>query len=228
MNRTQLSQLAVLATVAHHGSFRKAAAELGIAPSAVSHAISSLEESLNLRLMARTTRSAAPTAEGRQLLETLQPALADIASAIEALSDSSGRPAGALRITMPMLAAQSLIAPRLGAFAAAYPEIELEIVTDDRFEDIVEKGYDAGLRLGEHLDADMIAVRMSGPLAGLRRRFTGVFRKPPDPPRAARRDRARLYPKAFPERHDLSLGVREGWSRTFYQCARPLILSDQG
>ncbi len=105
MNRTQLSQLAVLATVAHHGSFRKAATELGIAPSAVSHAISSLEESLNLRLMARTTRSAAPTAEGRQLLETLQPALADIASAIEALSDSSGRPAGALRITMPMLAA---------------------------------------------------------------------------------------------------------------------------
>ena len=71
--------------------------------------------------MARTTRSAAPTAEGRQLLETLQPALADIASAIEALSDSRGRPAGALRITMPMLAAQSLIAPRLGAFAAAYP-----------------------------------------------------------------------------------------------------------
>ena len=228
MNRTQLSQLAVLATVAHHGSFRKAAAELGIAPSAVSHAIASLEESLNLRLMARTTRSAAPTAEGRQLLETLQPALSDIASAIEALSDSSGRPAGGLRITMPMLAAQSLIAPRLGAFAAAYPEIELEIVTNDRFEDIVEKGYDAGLRLGEHLDADMIAVRMSGPWRGSVVGSPEYFSRHPVPkePRDVtehacirrRFQSGTIYRWEFEkDRRALSINVRG-----------PLILSDQG
>lgn len=166
MNRTQLSQLAVLASVAQHGSFRAAASELGIAPSAVSHAIAALESSLGLRLMARTTRSAAPTEEGRRLLDVLAPALADIETALTTLSDARAHPAGPLRITMPLLAAQDVIAPRLGEFSRLYPEIELEIVTDDRFQDIVEQGFDAGLRLGEHLEADMVAVRVSGPWRG--------------------------------------------------------------
>lgn len=162
MNRVQLSQLAVLATVAESLSFRKAAAELGIAPSAVSHAISALELSLGLRLLHRTTRSVSPTQEGRRLLETLAPALADIDAVIGALAEHGGRPAGPLRITMPRLAAQDVIMPKLGAFLSRYPDIALEISTDDRFEDIVAKGFDAGLRLGENLEADMIAVRASG------------------------------------------------------------------
>lgn len=166
MNRIQLSQLAVLAAVAEGRSFRKAAAELGIAPSAVSHAVAALEASIGVRLLARTTRSVAPTAEGRQLLEALSPALADIGHALEALAETRARAAGALRITMPRLAAEHLIAPRLGDFLALYPEIELELVTNDVFEDIVDKGFDAGLRLGENLEADMIAVKVSGPWRG--------------------------------------------------------------
>ncbi|MBB4955016.1 DNA-binding transcriptional LysR family regulator [Agrobacterium vitis] len=166
MNRIQLSQLSVLATVAETCSFRKAAAELGIAPSAVSHAISALEDSLGVRLLARTTRSVAPTEEGRQLLATLAPALAEIDAALETLAESRTRPAGPLRITLPRLAAEHLIAPRLGAFTRQFPEIELDLIANDNFEDIVAHGFDAGLRLGENLEADMVAVKASGPWRG--------------------------------------------------------------
>jgi DNA-binding transcriptional LysR family regulator len=161
MNRIQLSQLAVLAAVAEGGGFRRAARELGVAPSAVSHAVSALEESLGIRLLARTTRSVAPTEEGRRLLESLKPALGEIGAALDALVENRYRPAGPLRITMPRLACEHLVAPRLGDFIALYPEIELEIVARDQFEDIVAQGFDAGLRLGEHLEADMIAVKAS-------------------------------------------------------------------
>lgn len=166
MNRVQLSQLAVLAAVAEGRSFRKAAAELGIAPSAVSHAVSALEASLGLRLLHRTTRSVSPTEEGRRLLETLAPALSDIDTVISTLAEHGGRPAGTLRVTLPRLAAEDLLMPRLSEFLGLYPDISLEISTDDRFEDIVARGFDAGLRLGENLEADMIAVRASGPWRG--------------------------------------------------------------
>ncbi|MBP1851250.1 LysR family transcriptional regulator [Rhizobium halophytocola] len=167
MNRTQLSQLAVLAAVAHHRSFRRAAHELAIAPSAVSHAVATLEEALGVRLLARTTRSVRPTEEGARLLESLAPALAEIEAGLQSLADRGDHPAGLLKITMPMLAAQDLVLPQLGAFHRLYPDIELDIRTNDRFENIVESGFDAGLRLGEHLEADMIAVKASGPWRGL-------------------------------------------------------------
>jgi DNA-binding transcriptional LysR family regulator len=167
MNRTHLSQLAVFAAVARAGSFRAAARELEIAPSAVSHAIGRLEESLGVRLLARTTRSVRPTEEGERLLLTVAPAFAEIDAGLSAVADSGNRPAGPLRITMPLLAAEDLVVPKLGAFVARYPDIELDIRTNDRFEDIVENGFDAGLRLGEHLEADMIAVRVSGPWRGI-------------------------------------------------------------
>ncbi|OHV73110.1 LysR family transcriptional regulator [Ensifer sp. LCM 4579] len=160
MNRTQLSQLAVLSAVAAEGSFRGAARELGIAPSAVSHAISSLEESLGIRLLARTTRSVAATEEGKRLLERLRPALDEIAHALQLAADARERPAGNLRITAPRFAADLILAPRLGAFLARYPDIVLEIANEDGFTNIVEEGYDAGIRLGESLEADMIAVKI--------------------------------------------------------------------
>jgi DNA-binding transcriptional LysR family regulator len=160
MNRTQLSQLAVLAAVAAHGSFRGAARELGVAPSAVSHAVGSLEASLGIRLLARTTRTAPPRAAGRRLLERLAPALDEIAHALEAAADARERPAGNLRITAPRFAADLILAPRLGAFLDRYPEIVLEIANEDGFTDIVEEGFDAGIRLGESLEADMIAVKV--------------------------------------------------------------------
>jgi DNA-binding transcriptional LysR family regulator len=160
MNRTQLSQLAVLSAVAAQGSFRGAAKELGIAPSAVSHAVASLEASLGIRLLARTTRSVAATEEGRRLLERLRPALDEIAHALELAADARERPAGNLRVTAPRFAADLILAPRLGAFLARYPDIVLEIANEDGFTDIVEEGYDAGIRLGESLEADMIAVKV--------------------------------------------------------------------
>ncbi|HEV7321895.1 MAG TPA: LysR family transcriptional regulator [Ensifer sp.] len=160
MNRTQLSQLAVLAAVAAHGSFRGAARELGVAPSAVSHAVGALEASLGIRLLARTTRSVAPTEEGSRLLERLAPALDEIADALEAAADARERPAGNLRITAPRFAADIILAPRLGAFLDLYPEIVLEIANEDGFTDIVAQGFDAGIRLGESLEADMIAVKV--------------------------------------------------------------------
>ncbi|MEB2844935.1 LysR family transcriptional regulator [Rhizobiales bacterium RZME27] len=166
MDRTKLSQLAVFAAVAEAGSFRGAARELNIAPSAISHAVSSLEASLNLRLLSRTTRSVAPTEEGQRLLETLAPALDNISAALGSLAEKAGRPAGPLRVTMTRLAAEDLIVPRIGEFLRLYPEIELDLRADDRFEDVVAGGYDAGLRLGEHLEPDMIAVRAGPPLSG--------------------------------------------------------------
>ncbi|WP_027039938.1 LysR family transcriptional regulator [Mesorhizobium ciceri] len=166
MNRAHLSQLAVLATVAQCGSFRGAARELAIAPSAVSHAVSSLEARLGVRLLSRSTRSVAPTEEGAQLLERLRPALSEIDLALETAVEARDRPAGNLRLTVPRTAAHLALTPRLGAFASAYPDIVLEIVIEDRFTDVVAGGFDAGVRLGESLQRDMIAVRIGPDLRG--------------------------------------------------------------
>jgi DNA-binding transcriptional LysR family regulator len=160
MDRSHLAQLAVLSVVAAQGSFRGAARELAIAPSAVSHAISSLEEELGVRLLARTTRSVAPTEAGATLLDRLRPALGEIELALEAALETRDRPAGNLRITLPRTAAYLVFAQRIGAFAAAFPDITLEVVIEDRFADVVAGGFDAGVRLGESLQPDMIAVRI--------------------------------------------------------------------
>jgi DNA-binding transcriptional LysR family regulator len=181
MNRTQLAQLAVLATVAERRSFRAAAKELEIAPSAVSHAVSSLEESLGIRLLARTTRSVAPTEEGRLLLQRLKPALEEIGVALEAVSEAGGRPAGTLRVTAPRFASDILLAPRLGEFLNRYPDITLEIANEDGFIDIVREGFDAGIRLEESLEADMIAVRASPNLTTVIAASPDYFKRHPKP-----------------------------------------------
>ncbi|PBB38892.1 LysR family transcriptional regulator [Mesorhizobium sp. WSM3868] len=166
MNRTNLSQLAVLATVAQCASFRGAARELGIAPSAVSHAVASLEARLGVRLLARSTRSVAPTEEGARLLERLRPALSEIDLALETAVEARDRPAGNLRLSVPRTAAHLVLTPRLAAFTAAYPEIVLEVVIEDRFTDVVEGGFDAGVRLDESLQRDMIAARIGPNIRG--------------------------------------------------------------
>ncbi|GAB1580320.1 LysR family transcriptional regulator [Phyllobacterium phragmitis] len=165
MNRNQLSQLAVLASVAAHGSFRAAARELQIAPSAVSHAVAALEESLGVALLARTTRSVAPTEAGRRLLERLAPALGEIELALSAAVDMKDTVSGTLRLSVPRLA-YLLLAPRLGAFCETYSQVTLDICVEDHFVDIVAEGFDAGLRLNESLERDMIAVRFGPELCG--------------------------------------------------------------
>lgn len=162
MDRRPLPDLAVFAVVAERRSFRRAAAELGVSASALSHAIRNIETRLGVRLLHRTTRSVAPTEAGERLLARLAPALADIDEALNEVASFRDRPSGRLRLNMARSAARMLIAPEVGGFLKAYPDIRLEIVTDDGLVDIVAGGFDAGLRLGESLQADMIAVPVSG------------------------------------------------------------------
>ncbi len=119
-----------------------------------------------MRLLARTTRSVAPTEAGRRLLKRLAPALAEIDQALGAALETKDRPAGILRISAPLVATQLMLAPRLGEFVRHYPDITLDLRIDNAFTDIVAAGFDAGVRLGENLEADMIAVRLGGPQRG--------------------------------------------------------------
>ncbi|MCL6705882.1 LysR family transcriptional regulator [Pseudomonas sp. R2.Fl] len=227
MNRTQLAQLAVLAVVARHRNFRRAAEELGVAPSAASHAVAALEEQLGVRLLARSTRSVRPTEEGERLLERLSPALAEIEAGLAAIAEQAGRPAGPLRITMPRLAAEDLIVPRVGAFLNTYPEIELELVLVDRFEDIVEQGFDAGLRLGENLQADMIAVRASGPWRGMVVGSPGYFEKHPAPRHPNDLMRHRCIRRRFSSGRIYRWELEKDGKAIAIDVPGPLILSDQ-
>jgi DNA-binding transcriptional LysR family regulator len=120
-----------------------------------------LEELLGVRLLARTTRSVAPTDAGEQLLSRLRPALGDIREALDQVSGLRDRPAGRVRLLVQRIAATTILAPRLGEFARRYPDVVLDITTDDRRLDIVAAGFDAGIRLGEFIERDMVAVRVS-------------------------------------------------------------------
>jgi DNA-binding transcriptional LysR family regulator len=162
MDRTHLPQLAIFAAVANFRGFRAASANLGLSPSAVSHAISELEAKLECRLFQRSTRSFALTEAGTRLLDRLGPALNEIELAIREACELDVRPRGRVRIISQLSAAEHLLAPHLASFLSAYPDITLEITTDDRFVDIVAEGYDAGIRLGENLQPDMLATRIGG------------------------------------------------------------------
>jgi len=161
--------LEVFVAVAKHQSFRKAAAERGVTPSALSHVIRGLEQTLDVRLFNRTNRSIRITAAGEHLLKRVGPALGDITEAIEQVSLFKGRPAGKLRLNVPRNALELVIRPMMARFLAAYPEINLEVVSDDGLVDIVAGGFDAGIRAGQHLAQDMILVPVGPSL-----RFTVV------------------------------------------------------
>ncbi len=163
MQQPNLSHLAIFAAIAQHGSFQKAAAETGVSTSAVSHAIRGLEERLGVGLFHRTTRSVSLTEAGQRLLERLQPALRDVAGAIEEMNNFRTTPTGTLRINTPRVASQLLVAPLMQRFLIAYPEIHLEIVEQDAFVDIVAAGFDAGIRFEETVPEDMVGVRIGGP-----------------------------------------------------------------
>ncbi len=163
MDRHPLPDLMAFARIAELKSFRKAAQALGVSPSALSHALRNMEARLGVRLLNRTTRSVALTEAGERLLARLRPALDDIGQALSEVKDFRDRPAGRLRLNMSRGAARMIVAPRLASFIAAYPEVRLEIATDDGLTDIVAGGFDAGVRLDESLQADMVAVRVGGP-----------------------------------------------------------------
>lgn len=176
MNPDDLNVLSSLAAVADERSFTRAAKRLGVTQSALSHSIRALEERVGVRLLARTTRSVAPTDAGAELVAHIGPALADIRGALEKLARLRDKPAGRVRLVAPRLAAKTILGPKLGEFARQYPDIVLDITTDDSRIDLVAGGYDAGVQFGEFIAQDMVAVRVSADhrpaIVGSRRYFT--------------------------------------------------------
>lgn len=154
----ELGDLAAFAAVARAGGFREAARGGGVSASKLSEAVRRLEAQLGVRLLNRTTRSVAPTEAGARLLDRLGPALAEVAVAVDVVNGFRDRPAGTLRLNVPVVAAR-LILPRIvSPFLAAYPDIVLEVVADDSFVDVLAAGCDAGIRYDERLEQDMIAI----------------------------------------------------------------------
>jgi DNA-binding transcriptional LysR family regulator len=153
-------QLAVFSVVARERSFTRAAAKLGMSQPALSRAMRQLEERLGVRLLARTTRSVSPTEAGEQLLRVVAPRFEEINAELALLSEFRDKPAGKLRITAGEHAAISLLQPALAKILPNHPDIQVEIIVDYGLTDIVAEGYDAGIRLGEQVAKDMIAVRI--------------------------------------------------------------------
>jgi DNA-binding transcriptional LysR family regulator len=158
MRRIEPRDLTLFLAIARHGSFRRAADHLGCTPSALSHALRSLEERLDVRLVNRTTRSAALTEAGERLYNRVAPAFREIDEAIDDLNTFRGAPSGRLRINAARGATQVALLPIVTRFLAAYPKISVEIAIDSAFVDLVSDGFDAGVRLGEIVAKDMIAV----------------------------------------------------------------------
>jgi DNA-binding transcriptional LysR family regulator len=156
-----LNALSAFVAVAQAHSFTKAAARLGISPSALSHAMRGLEERLGVRLLARTTRSVAPTEAGERLLTVVLPHLQGIESELSALNLLRDIPAGTIRLTASEHAAYTVIYPVLARLAVDYPEIKIEVNVDNMLADLVAGRFDAGIRLGEHVERDMVAVRIA-------------------------------------------------------------------
>jgi DNA-binding transcriptional LysR family regulator len=160
MPRSNLNDLLAFRTVARERSFTRAAALIGVSPSALSHTIRALEERLGVRLLTRTTRSVAPTEAGERLLATIGPHFDEIEAGLAALGALRDKPAGTIRITTGDHAAETMLAPALAKLLPEYPDIRVEISVDIGLRDIVAERFDAGIRLGEQVARDMISVRI--------------------------------------------------------------------
>jgi DNA-binding transcriptional LysR family regulator len=162
MSAPTLGDLKAFAAVAAHRSFRKAADELSLSASSLSHVMRTLERNLGVRLLNRTTRSVAPTEAGERLLLRLGPTLSDLQAALDDVASFGELPRGTLRINANETAARLLLRTAIPTFLSRYPSMSLNLVTEGRLVDIVAEGFDAGVRLGEVLAQDMIAVRFGG------------------------------------------------------------------
>src|SRR5215216_5101561 len=160
MQRAKLDTLLTFLAVARERSFTRAAAQLGVSQSTLSHTIRELEERLGVRLLTRTTRSVSPTEAGERLLRTIGPRFDEIEAELDALSDLRERPAGTVRITVGDHPYRTVLWPRLANFLRKYPDIKADIVIDNGLTDIAAERFDAGVRLGEQVAKDMIAVRI--------------------------------------------------------------------
>jgi DNA-binding transcriptional LysR family regulator len=150
--------------VAQHRSFRKAAAELGITPSAISQAVRALEKRIGAALFIRTTRSVGLTEAGEKFLSRAKPAFEDLVAASEVARELGQRPAGLLRLSVPRAVVPILLEPLIASFCLAYPEVEVEIAASEELVDLAASGFDAGIRLSQSIAADMVTVRLTPPL----------------------------------------------------------------
>jgi DNA-binding transcriptional LysR family regulator len=160
MRRQDVNDLLAFLAIAQDGSFTKAAAKLGVSQSALSHAMRGLEARLGVRLLTRTTRKVSVTAAGERLLRSLAPRFEEIEAELDALSELREKPGGTIRITAGEHAAVAILEPALAKFLPGYPDINVEIIVDYGLTDIVSERYDAGVRLGEQIARDMVAVRI--------------------------------------------------------------------
>ncbi|HEV2083077.1 MAG TPA: LysR family transcriptional regulator [Brevundimonas sp.] len=227
MRRDELGDLAAFLAVAEARNFTRAAAQLGVSQSALSHTVRRLEARLGLRLLVRTTRSVAPTEAGERLMQTLRPAFDGIEARIDALSDLRDRPSGTIRITCGDHAARTALWPVVERLLHENPDVCVELATDYRMVDLAEGRFDAGVRLGEHLGKDMIAVPIGPEVRLVAVATPGYFAHRPIPRHpddlAAHRcvnlrlpTRGAIYPWEF-EKDGRELNVRvEG----------PLVLND--
>lgn len=158
MRPPDLSDLEILTLVARERSFRRAARLRGLSASGLSEAVRRLEESLGVRLLNRTTRSVTPTEAGQRLLERLQPALSEVRAALDVVNGFRDSPTGTLRLNVPGIVARTMLPPIIAGFLARHPGISVEVMAEDSFIDVLAAGYDAGVRYGERLEQDMIAV----------------------------------------------------------------------
>ena len=181
MVRDDLSVLSAFLAVAEERSFTRAAKRLGVSTSALSHAIQGLEERFGVHLLARTTRSVAPTDAGAHLLARLRPALGDIQGALDQISRLRDRPAGLVRLVVSPIAATTVLTPKLGQFARDYPDVVLDVTTDESRVDLVAGRFDAGIHFGEFIERDMITFRVSPDLRPAIVGSPGYFESHPKP-----------------------------------------------
>lgn len=163
VDAADFKHLTVFMAVFRARSFRGAANRLGMTPSAVSRTLGQLEQRLGTRLLNRTTRSVSPTEAGERLHSQLAPVLSSLDGIIEQTIAAEDAPVGTVRLNLPRLAAELILAPRLAEFVAAYPGIRLGLVVDDDLTDVIAEGFDAGIRIGELVAQDMVAVNLTGP-----------------------------------------------------------------
>jgi DNA-binding transcriptional LysR family regulator len=210
MLRETVSDLIAFIAVAREGSFTRAAVRLGVSQPALSQAMRGLEERLGLRLLNRTTRSVAPTEAGERLLRSIEPQFAQIEGGLLALTELRDKPSGIVRITSTQHAAETVLWPRLSKLMREYPDITVELVTDEGLTNIVSERFDAGVRVGEFVEKDMIAVRI-GP--EMRQAIVGTpdyFKSRPLPKRP---EELTGQSAARHARRILPLGVREARPR---------------
>ena len=181
MQRGDLDDLLAFLAVGKERSFTKAAAKLGMSQSSLSHTIRELEARLGVRLLTRTTRSVAPTRAGERLLQSIGPRFDEINAEVSAVRELRDKPAGTIRITATEYAADAILLPKLAKLLPQYPDIKVEIVVDYGLSNIVSEGYDAGVRSGEQVAKDMIAVRIGPDLRMAVVGTSSYFRKRPEP-----------------------------------------------